>query len=355
MHSGNWCGSSAWPAAVNGRYLYVARTPARRQQQVADRRVRGALSGALLERSTGRTRTKSKRPSSCSIACSMSDNAGCMPGWSPSSSDTAVIANWLNGSTWKRIRWRRDVVSSWTRPRSGQRSTEFDDGWRSPRAGKKTPSVLTAIQRLMDEQTAGDLMSARKWTRRTTGQIARELRRLRICISRRTVGRLLHDLKYSCVAIANSWARIRVPTATASSSTSTANALVHPGRGSDDQRRYQEAGIGRQLQESWGQVGSHDRAGAGRRFSLRECGHRHSVRRLRLAAKRGSVQVGVSHDTPCFAVHAIATWWRTEGRVRYLRHERLLILADTGGSNGIGAAHGKRNSSSNSATGMGSP
>jgi len=49
----------------------------------------------------------------------------------------------------------------------------------------------------MEEHTAGDPMSARKWTRRTTGQIARELRRLRICISRRTVGRLLHDLKYS--------------------------------------------------------------------------------------------------------------------------------------------------------------
>jgi len=36
---------------VNGRYLYVARTPARRQQQVAQRRVRGELPGALLERS----------------------------------------------------------------------------------------------------------------------------------------------------------------------------------------------------------------------------------------------------------------------------------------------------------------
>jgi hypothetical protein len=40
---------------VHGRYLYVARTPARRQQQVAHRRVRGELPGALLERSAGRT------------------------------------------------------------------------------------------------------------------------------------------------------------------------------------------------------------------------------------------------------------------------------------------------------------
>src|ERR1019366_7076908 len=39
---------------VNGRYLYVARPPARRQQQVAQRRVRGELPGALQERSAGR-------------------------------------------------------------------------------------------------------------------------------------------------------------------------------------------------------------------------------------------------------------------------------------------------------------
>ena len=39
---------------VNGRFLYVARAPGRRQEQVAPRRVRGELPGALLERSTVR-------------------------------------------------------------------------------------------------------------------------------------------------------------------------------------------------------------------------------------------------------------------------------------------------------------
>jgi hypothetical protein len=40
---------------VDGRYLYVARTPARRQQQVAHRRVRSGLPAALLARSSRRT------------------------------------------------------------------------------------------------------------------------------------------------------------------------------------------------------------------------------------------------------------------------------------------------------------
>jgi hypothetical protein len=53
-----------------------------------------------------------------------------------------------------------------------------------------------------------------------------------------------------------------------------------------------------------------------------------------LLANRGSVTVGVSHDTSAFAAHAIARWWSQEGSVRYPRSRQLLILSDTGGSNG---------------------
>jgi hypothetical protein len=43
--------------------------------------------------------------------------------------------------------------------------------------------------------------------------------------------------------------------------------------------------------------------------------------------------IGISHDTPAFAAHAIAHWWRQEGTPRYSGSRQLLILADTGGSN----------------------
>ena len=52
-----------------------------------------------------------------------------------------------------------------------------------------------------------------------------------------------------------------------------------------------------------------------------------------LPANRGSVVVGVSHDTSAFAAHAIAHGWRQEGSGRYPRSRQLLILSDTGGSN----------------------
>ena len=51
-------------------------------------------------------------------------------------------------------------------------------------------------------------------------------------------------------------------------------------------------------------------------------------------ANRGALFVGTSHDTAAFAVACIAKWWRWEGRRRYPAAQRLLILADGGGSNG---------------------
>ena len=49
--------------------------------------------------------------------------------------------------------------------------------------------------------------------------------------------------------------------------------------------------------------------------------------------QRGHVRVGISGDTPRFAVSAIAHWWRMEGRRAYRTGRRLFLLADAGGSN----------------------
>jgi hypothetical protein len=49
---------------------------------------------------------------------------------------------------------------------------------------------------------------------------------------------------------------------------------------------------------------------------------------------RGYVYVGESADTPEFAVDAIVSWWKSHGRHRFPDATKLLILADSGGSNG---------------------
>lgn len=49
---------------------------------------------------------------------------------------------------------------------------------------------------------------------------------------------------------------------------------------------------------------------------------------------RGFICVGISGDTPAFAVDTISAWWQTEGEARFRGTGHLLLLADAGGSNG---------------------
>lgn len=53
-----------------------------------------------------------------------------------------------------------------------------------------------------------------------------------------------------------------------------------------------------------------------------------------LAHNRGHVRVGTSADTPQFAVNSICDGWEPQGRAAFPDQRRLLVLADSGGSNG---------------------
>jgi len=52
------------------------------------------------------------------------------------------------------------------------------------------------------------------------------------------------------------------------------------------------------------------------------------------ARNEGHICLGISRDTPQFAVDAIKGWFRSKGRLRYGDTDQLLIEADGGGSNG---------------------
>jgi hypothetical protein len=48
----------------------------------------------------------------------------------------------------------------------------------------------------------------------------------------------------------------------------------------------------------------------------------------------GWMSVGNSHDTSAFAVNALRRWWQAMGQKRFPHSRRILITADSGGSNG---------------------
>jgi len=53
-----------------------------------------------------------------------------------------------------------------------------------------------------------------------------------------------------------------------------------------------------------------------------------------LGRNQGWITVGIDHDTAAFAVHTIHRWWKTLGIRAYPRASSVLIVADSGGSNG---------------------
>ncbi len=61
-----------------------------------------------------------------------------------------------------------------------------------------------------------------------------------------------------------------------------------------------------------------------------------------MLANRGHGVVGTSSDTPAFAADAVVRWWVRCGCKRYRDAGELLILADSGGSNGCRPRLGKQ-------------
>src|SRR6266849_4954430 len=117
-----------------------------------------------------------------------------MRAWNPSSSVAAVTRNWPSCSNWMRIPWPADERNCWRRRWSGNGSVNpagAASRW------KKTPQVIAQIERLLEHDTAGDPMSIRKWTHKTTAKVAGQLQRLGIRIGARTVARLLDKLHFS--------------------------------------------------------------------------------------------------------------------------------------------------------------
>ena len=208
--------------------------------------------------------------------------------------------------------------------------------WRRPQTGrKKTADIVTLIEFLLEYDTAGDPITGLKWSRRTTEKIAMALGDFGVNVSPNTVARLLHQMGYSL--------RVNHKKLSTDFSPDRNDQFLYL---SDLRQRFQRRGLPiisvdtkkREL------VGNFKNPGARWDLSPRLVND-HDFRSdstgvaipygiYDLLANRGAVMLGVSHDTSAFAAHAIAHWWRQEGAVRYPRSRQLLILSDTGGSNG---------------------
>ena len=192
----------------------------------------------------------------------------------------------------------------------------------------------------MEHETAGDPVSGCKWTRKTTQKIAHQLKRAGIRVSAKTVGRLLKEMRFS----------LRVNLKTLESGLSKPPDPIQR----DLQFRYIRCQIStysaqgmpvisvdtksRELMGPFYQSGrrwSHDPIKVFDHDFPSDCqGVAIPYGIYDLCRNEGFVCVGTTRDTSEFAVDAIRTWWVQAGSAHYPSADRLLILADCGGSNG---------------------
>jgi DDE family transposase len=191
------------------------------------------------------------------------------------------------------------------------------------------------IEFLLEYDTAGDPITGVKWSRRTTAKVALALGDFGIDVSANTVARLLHTMGYSLRVNQKQLAT------DASPDRNTQFLYIRDLRDrfqrrglpiiSVDTKKRELVGNFKNPGARWDRdprlVNDHDFRSDATGVAIP-----HGLYDVR--ANRGCVTVGVSHDTPAFAARAIARWWQHDGRARYPQSRRLLLLGDTGGSNG---------------------
>jgi hypothetical protein len=195
--------------------------------------------------------------------------------------------------------------------------------------------VIARIQELMKHDVAGDPMTGVKWTRRTTPKIAKELRSVGIDVSAGTVARILKELGYSLrvnhkrVSLGSGPDRneqFEYISGKRSSFSDRDLPIV-----SIDSKKKEKVGNFKNNGTAWTKdpelVLDHD-------FPSYAIGKATPYGIYDVRANRGAVFVGMSRDTPDFAVDNLVRWWKEEGADRYPNAKELLVLADGGGSNG---------------------
>jgi hypothetical protein len=188
----------------------------------------------------------------------------------------------------------------------------------------------------LHEDTAGDPMGKRGlWTGKRLRDISWELDQLGLRVCPNTVRRLLDEVDYALHANRKSLS------ANTSPFRDQQFGLLNHQRDEFTRSGYPIISVDTKKKELVGEFKNNGRVWSRQPILVQDHDFRSQARGMAipygiydLHANRGRVVVGTSHDTPAFAVDAICHWWRQEGRHRYPKAPELLILADSGGSNG---------------------
>ena len=204
------------------------------------------------------------------------------------------------------------------------------------RREEEEPGLIEALEALVEPVARGDPMSPLRWTCKSTYVLANELTTQGFVVSSTKVGALLKAQGYSLQANRKTVEGKQHPDRNAQFEHIARRVKARQRRGepaiSIDTKKKEPLGNMKNPGKTYRRKGrpikvkTHD-------FPDKELGKAVPYGVYDIAHNEAGVSVGIGHDTAEFAVASIRRWWERMGRRRYRAPKRLLITADSGGSN----------------------
>lgn len=202
---------------------------------------------------------------------------------------------------------------------------------------EKDPEIKEALERLVEPVTRGDPMSPLRWTCKSVRKLSDELERQGHRCSYVTVASLLREMGYSLQANkktieGSSHADRDAQFEHINTKVKEFQAAGYPVISVDTKKKeligdFKNGGREIRPKGKPQEVRTHD-------FAIPELGKVAPYGVYDVTHNVGWVNVGTDHDTAAFAVESIRRWWLLMGHEMYPAAKRLLITADSGGSNG---------------------
>ena len=222
-----------------------------------------------------------------------------------------------------------------SKPARGQRIRRKGAGRK--RTMDQDATLKRDLESLVEPVTRGDPESPLRWTCKSVRQLAAQLKRMGHKTSHRMVAEILHSMDYSLQANRKTLEGASHPDREAqfhhlSDRIQAFQAERQPVISVDTKKKelvgdFQNNGRERRPKGDPEKVRVHD-------FVIPQRGRVAPYGVYDVTQNAGWVSVGVDHDTAAFAAQSIRRWWESMGREAYPQAARLLITADSGGSNG---------------------
>ena len=205
------------------------------------------------------------------------------------------------------------------------------------RTEQKSPEISAALEEMLNDEVAGSPEGDAKWVRSSCRKLAEQLEQRGFFISYRTVWLMLRRMGFSMKThVRNRRGANQDPVRR-----DEQFRYIASQRGEFCQAGLPVISVDTKKKELIGNFRNPGKAWCRRPREVNEHDYASQAECLAVpfgvydvARNTGYVVVGMSYNTPEFAVSSITRWWEDEGRMVYPGMSQLMILADGGGGNG---------------------